>query len=104
MSSPFRIGEPYPRSATISLQMRMPVSLLKLLVLSAIPWQPSPAAKPAQHVPELLVVNQADHSVSFINPVSSQPLATFDEAAVTGHEIAVTPNGRTAFVPIYGSS
>ena len=55
-------------------------------------------------MPELLVVNQTDHTVSFIDPIHFQQRATFDEAAVTGHEIAITPDGRTAFVPIYGNT
>ena len=70
------------------------------------------AIVPATHPPQLLVVNQADHSVSFLDPAAPAahtppahtPPATFDEAAVTGHEVAVTPDGRTAFVPIYGNS
>jgi DNA-binding beta-propeller fold protein YncE len=70
------------------------------LVFLAVPWR-TPASL---HPPELLVVNQTDHSVSFIDPAHPQPPVTFDEAAVTGHEIAVTPDGRTAFVPIYGDS
>jgi YVTN family beta-propeller protein len=77
-----------------------------LLVFLAVPW-PTPASLPAPaslHSPELLVVNQTDHSVSFIDPGHPQPAASFDEAAITGHEIAVTPDGRTAFVPIYGDS
>jgi hypothetical protein len=27
-----------------------------------------------------------------------------DEAGVTGHEVIASPDGRTAFVPIYGDS
>lgn len=65
---------------------------------------PATHAPAAAHAPELLVVNQADHSVSFIDPFDPQPAATFDEAAITGHEVAVTPDGRTAFVPIYGDA
>jgi hypothetical protein len=71
-----------------------------LLVFLAVPW-PTPASL---YPPELLVVNQTGHSVSFIDPAHPQPPVSFDEAAVTGHEIAVTPDGRTAFVLIYGDS
>jgi DNA-binding beta-propeller fold protein YncE len=82
--------------------MRNLVSIGSLLLLSAVSW-PTPASAPP-HPPELLVVNQTDHTVSFIDPAHPQPAATFDEAAITGHEIALTPDGRTAFVPIYGNS
>ena len=31
-------------------------------------------------------------------------LATVPEGGITGHEVATSPDGRTAYVPIYGSS
>lgn len=54
----------------------------------------------------LLVVNQADVNLSLVDPVSAKEIATIAEktTGVHGHEIAVSPDGRTAFVPIYGSS
>ena len=54
--------------------------------------------------PQLLVINQVDHTMSLIDPAATRQVATFDEAAVTGHEVATTPDGRTAFIPIYGDS
>jgi DNA-binding beta-propeller fold protein YncE len=58
------------------------------------------------HAQTLLVVNQGDSDVSIVDPVSGRELATIAEktAGVHGHEIAVSADGRTAFVPIYGSS
>lgn len=59
------------------------------------------------HGPVLLVVNQGDHDVSFIKPgltPGSRPAETVGVGEVTGHEVAVSPDGRTAFVPIYGNS
>jgi DNA-binding beta-propeller fold protein YncE len=54
----------------------------------------------------LLVVNQGDSDLSIVDPVSAQEVATIAEKTigVHGHEIAVSADGRTAFVPIYGSS
>jgi DNA-binding beta-propeller fold protein YncE len=54
----------------------------------------------------LLVVNQADTSVSVVDPVAGREVATIAEKTigVHGHEIAVSADGRTAFVPIYGST
>ena len=54
----------------------------------------------------LLVVNQADVNLSLVDPVSAKEIATIAEktTGVHGHEIAVSADGRTAFVPIYGSS
>jgi len=54
----------------------------------------------------LLVVNQGDTDVSVVDPVSAREVATIPEktTGVHGHEIAASADGRTAFVPIYGSS
>jgi len=54
----------------------------------------------------LLVVNQGDTSVSLVDPGSAKEVATIAEktTGVHGHEVAASADGRTAFVPIYGSS
>ena len=54
----------------------------------------------------LLVVNQGDADVSLVDPVSGREIAKIAEktVGVHGHEIAVSADGRTAFVPIYGGS
>jgi YVTN family beta-propeller protein len=54
----------------------------------------------------LLVVNQGDSDVSIVDPESARQVATIAEktSGVHGHEIAASADGRTAFVPIYGSS
>ena len=52
----------------------------------------------------LLVANQGDHNLSFIDPASGKQVAAVDVSGVTGHEVAATPDGRTAFVPVYGNS
>ncbi len=54
----------------------------------------------------LLVVNQGDTTVSVVDPVSATQVATINEktVGVHGHEIAVSADGRTAFVPIYGDT
>src|SRR6185312_12856153 len=54
----------------------------------------------------LLVVNQNDADVCLVDPASGRQIATIPEnlRGVHGHEIAASPDGRTAFLPIYGSS
>lgn len=54
----------------------------------------------------LLVVNQNDVTVSLIDPATGREIATIPEktTGVHGHEIAASADGRTAFVPIYGST
>jgi DNA-binding beta-propeller fold protein YncE len=52
----------------------------------------------------LLVANKGDHSLGIIDPVEGKEVATVDEGGITGHEVAASPDGRRAFVPIYGNS
>ena len=58
-----------------------------------------PAAK-------LLVVNQGDADLSIVDPLAAKQLATVPEqvAAQVGHEVAASPDGRLAYVPLYGDS
>jgi len=58
------------------------------------------------HAQSLLVVNQGDSDVSIVDPASAREVATIAEktTGVHGHEIAVSGDGHTAFVPVYGSS
>jgi DNA-binding beta-propeller fold protein YncE len=51
----------------------------------------------------LLVVNKGDGTLSIVDPVAGRQLATVNEEGRTGHEVAVSPDGRRAFVPIYSS-
>ena len=51
----------------------------------------------------LLVANQMEHSVLVVDPVSKQVLATVG-VDINGHEVAVSPDGRFGYVPIYGNT
>jgi YVTN family beta-propeller protein len=63
------------------------------------------SATPADAVKPLLVAtNQGDRDLSIIDPVAAKELATVPEGGITGHEVATSPDGKTAYVPIYGSS
>ena len=52
----------------------------------------------------LLVANKGDHTLGIIDPVEGKESATVEEGGITGHEVAASPDGRRAFVPIYGNS
>ena len=52
----------------------------------------------------LLVDNKGDTTLGIIDPESNQEIATILEDGVTGHEVVASPDGRRAFVPIYGNS
>jgi DNA-binding beta-propeller fold protein YncE len=53
----------------------------------------------------LLVVNQGDTSLSIVDPASARQVAVIAEGTPTmhAHEVATSPDGRTAFLPIYGN-
>jgi DNA-binding beta-propeller fold protein YncE len=52
----------------------------------------------------LLVANKEDHTLGIIDPDAGRQIATIPEGGVTGHEVAASPEGKLAFVPIYGDS
>ncbi len=52
----------------------------------------------------LVVANKADHTLGIVDPASGKQLAAVAEGGVTGHEVIVSPDGKTAYVPIYGDS
>lgn len=81
--------------------MRTPSSLFLLplgLSLAALP-----ATARAQ---SLLVVNQGDSSLSIVDPASGKEVAVLAEntPGVHAHEVIASPDGRTVWLPIYGSS
>jgi YVTN family beta-propeller protein len=75
-----------------------PLCLVSLLMTDA-------SAIPATlDKPLLVATNQGDRDLSIIDPAADKQLATVPEGGVTGHEVATSPDGRLAYVPIYGNS
>lgn len=52
---------------------------------------------------ELVIVNQAEHTV-LLEDTAKRVLLAKLSVGVNGHEVAVSPDGRFAYVPIYGDS
>ncbi|MGD0630666.1 MAG: cytochrome D1 domain-containing protein [Terracidiphilus sp.] len=52
----------------------------------------------------LLVAEKGQQSLAIVDPVSGKVLASVPEGGVTGHEVIASPDGRLAYVPIYGNS
>jgi YVTN family beta-propeller protein len=52
----------------------------------------------------LLVANKGDHTLGILDPVAGRMVATVSESGVTGHEVVASPDGKTAYVPIYGDA
>ena len=52
----------------------------------------------------LLVANKGEHTLGLIDTAAGKMFATVPEDGVTGHEVVASPDGKRAFVPIYGNA
>ena len=52
----------------------------------------------------LLVAQKGDKSLAIVDPAAGKVIATVPEGGTTGHEVTASPDGRLAYVPIYGNS
>ena len=52
----------------------------------------------------MLVANKGAHTLGIVNPAENKQVAEVPEGGITGHEVIASPDGRTAYVPIYGNS
>ena len=85
-----------------SLSRRLP-RLLAFLLLTVSLGQLEAAVNLGSHG-WLLVANKGDQTLGIIDPVAGKQIATVPEDGVTGHEVIASPDGKQAFVPIYGNS
>ena len=74
--------------------------LATTLLLQARGNAPHPAARTVGY---LAIANQGDHTALLVDVSSRQTLLRV-EVGVNGHELAVSPDGHFAYVPIYGNS
>ncbi len=77
--------------------------LLPLVMVVAVSSALQPQSNATQH-PLLLVANKGEHTLGLIDPTAGRQIATVDVGGVTGHEVIASPDGRLAYVPIYGNS
>jgi YVTN family beta-propeller protein len=52
----------------------------------------------------LLTANKGSQSLGIINAQAGEQIQEVPEGGITGHEVAASADGKTAFVPIYGNS
>jgi len=52
----------------------------------------------------LLTANKGSQSLGIIDTDAGKQLAEVPEGGITGHEVIASPDGRLAYVPIYGNS
>jgi YVTN family beta-propeller protein len=77
---------------------------LALTLIFAGLLTPASAARSSSSTGLLLVANKGDQTLGLIDPTAGRQVATIVAGGVTGHEVAASPDGRRAFVPIYGNS
>jgi DNA-binding beta-propeller fold protein YncE len=82
-----------------SMSYRMAVALVGL----SLAMSPLPAAK-GVHASMLLVVEKGSESLAIVDPVAGRQVVSVAVGGETGHEVAASPDGRFAYVPIYGDS
>lgn len=83
------------------MQKHLSLCLVALTVCLTI--QPA-SAQGHTSSPLLLVVDQKDHNLSLIDPATNRQVGLVDVGGITGHEVAASPDGHIAYVPIYGDS
>jgi YVTN family beta-propeller protein len=79
------------------------ISLLtaSAMLVSCAPFSEANSAPSARGL--LIVANQMEHTLLVVDPESRHELAKVT-LGVNGHEVAVSKDGRFAYVPIYGNS
>jgi YVTN family beta-propeller protein len=80
----------------------MPGRALFALCLAAVLGATVPAD--AQSHGWLLVANKGEQTLGIVDVVAGRQVAAIPEDGVTGHEVAASPDGQRAYVPIYGNS
>ena len=78
------------------------MKLFSLVGLGAV-WLLAVSATQSQQG-RLLVAQKGDRSLAIVDPATGKVIANVAENGITGHEVAGSPDGRLAFVPIYGNS
>jgi DNA-binding beta-propeller fold protein YncE len=83
--------------------------ILAVVAVVAILATPPPTSQPSRiSLPGgrmyLLVANKAANTLGLIDPDSAKQIATVSESGITAHEVVASPDGKLAFVPIYGNS
>src|SRR3954453_19254000 len=78
------------------------ISLISL-TLTLMPASAADSYKPTSSG-TLLTANKGAHSLGIIGPAAGKQLAEVPEGGITGHEVIASPDGKVAYVPIYGNS
>src|SRR5450432_1032201 len=89
--------------------MEFPMRILYLAVPLIVIWSIVPGltqsgSASSSRAAVLLVANKGAHTLGIVDTAAGTQVATVEEDGITGHEVAASPDGRLAYVPIYGNS
>jgi len=83
----------------------MKIQFLRSLLLPiALLGLSASAQTPASTSGRLIVANKGDATIGIVDTAAGRQLSTVAEGGITVHEVAVSPDGRTAYAPIYGNA
>ena len=77
---------------------------ISLVLVLTMALNADPRAGASAHSGMLLVMNKGDRTLGVIDSATLRNIENIPISGVTGHEVAATPDGQRAFVPIYGDS
>ena len=84
--------------------MRIPAGLMMVASAGFILSFALAGDPPTSSGGRLLVANKGEQTLGIVDPIAGRQLAVVPEEGITGHEVIASPDGRTAYVPIYGNS
>ena len=84
----------------VKWQLRSAAMLGSALLTLSLPYP----VKASAQARTLLAINEAESTLSIINPETGRELARIAERGVAGHEVVASPDGTKAYVPIYSDS
>lgn len=104
------LSKPESRSAIIAgatgldgrAEAMLVLRVLAMILISTALLTPAFTTSPPRGL--LPVANKGDQTLGLIDPDAGRQIATVPESGVTGHEVIASPDGKRAFVPIYGNS
>jgi DNA-binding beta-propeller fold protein YncE len=84
--------------------MKTAIFAASLLAFCLLPFISSTHAHANGATGSLLVINKNDSTLGIVDPEAGKQIAVIPVGGITGHEVAASPDGQTAWVPIYGDS
>jgi len=84
--------------------LRAAVWSLRMTLIGPMLSPATPSAGSATARGWLLVANKGDHTLGIVDPDAGRQIAAVPVGGITGHEVVASPDGKSAYVPIYGDS